>query len=230
MRPHFDLPLRRHKGSDDRRTEAGRSRGDLVQHYALRGREVYARMLFPLIEAGPEPVYHSWSSRATAVNFPMSGTVTWDQFQPALSGAGLAVELPRGTAPHDTLSALARVIVRHHQRLYVSTWDGYAGERDRTSGLRQALESQDPPWPVEIIGGSRTLDVSVAWLPTRNDEAGFHVPTAVMPSDGSFLLATAVYQDSYYFSGTSQMYSSLLEVGLELFEIDPLSPLPSRGD
>jgi hypothetical protein len=202
----------------------------LVAGYTEPRHAVFARVFVPLIVA--EGRYLPWSAAASAVGVELVGTTHWDELRLAAEARAVDIGTPQqGTVDASTINALMRVLAQagSTRMSHFALWEGYAGEidasiHDQSTGIPQGVGHY-------LLDGSyRVFTGELGWAETRCAENGYRFPVAVWPDDGSFALASARYQDSYYLSADQQTLSLLQRAGVDALEITRDEPLPSTGD
>ncbi len=205
-----------------------------VSGFIELGHDVYARLFLPLERTGTGH-YVPWRVAAKRFGLVFDAYTTWDNLSLAVAAeTGIGWELPRGTADDKTVHALVEAIATESVMgaatpTSFALWEGYAGDIDET--LRESSI------PIPATGANflcdwsyRLLTARLDWTLTRTNEHRRRFPTAVWPADRSFVLASPPYQDSIYVSCSRAMFGAACAAGLDLLEIDPDAPLPSRGD
>lgn len=202
-----------------------------VAGYTEPGHEVFARVFSPLLfSAG---TYAKWSAASASVGVELVGTTRWEEVCLAGRARGVDVGRPQqGTVDERTVEALISVLGARTQRArgtYFALWQGYAGEIDPQLYRESVLI---PPSGDNYLfdGSFRLFHADLAWARTRCYEKRRRFPVAVWPADRSFVLATALYQDSYYLSADRRTLALLQEAGLDALEISREELLPSTGD
>ena len=203
-----------------------------VSGFTEPGHEVNARLFLPLARQGAQQ-YVPWRVASEQVGLSFGALTTWDELVRAADGDP-AWEIPRGTVDDATARALTGALARPSTdgaavSAWFALWEGYAGEIDTS------LHDATTPIPATgqnflCDGSYRLLTAPLGWALTRTDQQRLHFPVAVWPADRSFVLASAIYQDSFYLSCSRETFTVVRAAGLELLEIDPDMPLPSRGD
>ncbi len=203
-----------------------------VSGFTEPGHDVYARVFVPLELSGTGQ-YIPWSIAARQTGTPLRALTTWDDVERA-AGRDPAWQLPRGTVDDRTARALVRALARQGQDgaqapIQFALWEGYAGEID---GLRDVSPSAVPVTGHSFLGdGSfHLLTAPLDWVMTRTRSHRVHFPVALWPDDHAFVVATGLYQDSLYLSCSRELFAAARAAGLDLVDIDPDVPVPSRGD
>jgi len=204
-----------------------------VSGFTEPGHDVYARLFLPLAYPGSHH-YIPWRVVVEHVGLSFDAYTTWDDVVRAAVDQGRGWELPRGTVDDATARSLVGVLARQvaggvATSTCFALWEGHAGEIDA------ALRDSSAPVPATgenflCDGSHRLFTARMDWALTRTDRQHFRFPAAMWPLDRSFLLASALYQDSYYLSCSRATFTAVRAAGLDLLEIDSDVPLPSRGD
>lgn len=203
-----------------------------VSGFTEPGHEVYARLFLPFELCGTRQ-YLLWRVAAEQAGLPLGALTTWDDLQQA-AGRNPAWELPRATIDDTTARALVKALARQSRDgaaapTWFALWEGYTGEID--ASLRDVTTLIPATGQTFLCDGSyHLLTARLDWALTRTRHRRVHFPAAIWPTDRSFVLATALYQDSFYLSCSRETFATLQAAGLDLLEIDPDVPLPSRGD
>lgn len=149
-------------------------------------------------------------------------------------GPGSTWELPRATIDAVTAASLVEVLALQSvhgaaTQTRFALWEGYAGEID--ASLQEATTAIPVTGHTFLCQGSyRLLTARLDWALTRTDQQHFHVPAAIWTTDRSFVLASALYHDSFYLSCSRATFRTAQDAGLDVLEIDPEMSLPSCGD
>jgi len=202
-----------------------------VSGYTVHGFEAYARCLIPL-ETDNES-YVRWSAVAAALGISLSPLTSWDDLKIAGRSSGVSVpRMQRGTVDSRTIERLIAGLgqgLTSSKQTYFALWDGYAAEVDGTLAQKSAL--------IPIAEGNylqdgsfRLFKADLTWVRERSAERGVRFPVAMWAEDGTFVWASALYQDSWYVSCGRAILDSMRGAGLDCLDIDRKDLLPSMGD
>lgn len=201
-----------------------------VSGYTARNHEVFSRIFSPLVLG--HQAFLPWSAAAASVGLELRATTHWDELQAAARTHQVNVgRLQQGTVDESTVRALVQALDRGTgtASTYFALWRGYGGEVDRQ--LTAESVSIPPDGRNYLCDGSfRLFKSELAWAQTRCYEQGYRFPVAIWSEDHVFVLATALYQDSYYLSSDRRTLGRLQEAGVDALEIDRNGLLPSTGD
>ena len=203
-----------------------------VSGFTEPGHEICARLFLPLARSGTHR-YIPWHVAAEQAGRALHALTTWDDLAHA-ADVGLAWEPPSGTIDDVTAQALVGALAQQlpdgaATSTRFALWEGHAGE------IGAPLHDVITPVPASgqnflCDGSFQLLTARLDWVLTRTDQHHCHLPAAIWPADRSFVLASALYQDSFYLSCSRTTFIAVRAAGLDVLEIDPEAPLPSRGD
>lgn len=189
-----------------------------------------SRLFLPLRRG--DGTYLGWSEAARAVSTTLTATTRWPELEAAAATSSRDWLGDPQPGTMDSLTADRLIAGLRKSSIFtvtVALWTGY-GE-DIAESLGAALQPITSP-PSSFLTDSYFVASTrpVEWLATRTSEARHQFPCAVWTADFSFIMATWMYQDSYYISASRETTELLGGEGLELLPIDRDAPIPSVGD
>lgn len=203
-----------------------------VRDVTVDGYSTYARLFAPFdVIEGRGTRRLSWSAACDAQGRELNAYTTWEDLcsnrDPSKQAGDW--ERPRGTLDRESVTALIAGIGDGSQLAEFVLWNGYAGEvEDLVSPKPRPLPATGTSY---VLNGSFSLvQAPLGWAVTRSDEYRVHFPVACWTSSGTVVLATSLYQDSWYVSCGSSILSRLRSLGLDILELDRDVALPSGGD
>lgn len=203
-----------------------------VRDVTVDGYSTYARLFAPFdVLDGLGVRRMSWSAACSSQGRKLTPYTTWEDLYENRTSSIQSEdwERPRGTLDLESVQALIAGVGDEDEPAAYVLWNGYAGEVDALVWpLPVPLPSTHQSY---IFDGSYSLVTApLSWAETRADEHLVHFPVACWTLSGTVVLASGLYQDSWYLSCTPIILTRLLGLGLDLMELNRDVPLPSGGD
>jgi hypothetical protein len=199
-----------------------------VSGFTTSTHEARARIFLPVL--GPRDRPLTWSHLAELAGARLDAGLRWSTLTAQLEPELVAELEPAYGRPQPEVTAaiteLLTTATTSPDDANVALWEGH---QDDIAGLKLDDFPPEVKAPSKPHGGHLLHRASLSWLAdyTRGEPLGRRLPVFVWPVDAAFRLACPIYHDSAYISGSRRLLHQLAGAGLEVFEIDRDTALPS---